>query len=653
LSGFTESLKRAEDEAVRILEALNATRDLEYFNVTAADLDTQEERLVEAAALHSLASAWVEDTEKSKSRGGAKGASDGGATPGDVSGGAALIPKLATLPHNLSDLDVILSLTVSASPAPNPVTLSHVGGVNLSAGGGLAPANPGIVSGKAGISSTTTTGAGDISSLGSIFSRRDISGSMTLGAGSGTGATANVFKTLTRKLKDLEIDSTVTQSYISDMHTLYSSALSTLAQEVAALKGGLKNISLQQNSQQPSLGMVANHFNATVADVELWEEEGEGGHSEMGGKGKKTARVPLDDGNDNSTSMLDKRPPATGGGCSRKSCVFDTRQGVGNCNGLMMINGTILEEEEWCGTVFSNNGEIESILLRLGEDIGNLTHSIHRMDIRQTAVALAIVRMLQEGGTAATLSPTGSIVRLEDALPFPSSTPTSSGLNNSQEEAIGGKLDANQPSIHVSNGEVEFKRDGGWVLSLSFFRRFLLRMGLSVMDMVEQTTPSLKKGREAPPFHNSSPASSSSDQIVSGVAAAALSASIESLQLQVASLQASLLLALIASALGLTFTIFLCFFLCLCFCLRATIGPSARKTTAKDSNAQSVDDINIVPTAANHLPSSPKLSTHPLSSTPDLIHPTLPELCSPRESIVDSERQKGEEKLDPPNPCID
>jgi hypothetical protein len=62
------------------------------------------------------------------------------------------------------------------------------------------------------------------------------------GGGRGAGGapvTTNVFKTLTRKLKDLEIDNSLIHGYLSDMHSRYTGAAGALARSSASVRSGL------------------------------------------------------------------------------------------------------------------------------------------------------------------------------------------------------------------------------------------------------------------------------------------------------------------------------------------------------------------------------------------------------------------------------
>lgn len=84
---------------------------------------------------------------------------------------------------------------------------------------------------------------------GSALGPGGLGGSGANGGGGGPGSragsgpvTANVFKALSTRLKDLEIDASVIHSYLSDMHTRYSGALAALGKQVEVLRTGLVSV---------------------------------------------------------------------------------------------------------------------------------------------------------------------------------------------------------------------------------------------------------------------------------------------------------------------------------------------------------------------------------------------------------------------------
>jgi hypothetical protein len=64
----------------------------------------------------------------------------------------------------------------------------------------------------------------------------------------GSSSSSNVFKALTKKLRDLEIDQSFTNSYLSDLRTKYTAAIATLSQQVELNRGAISAVSTEMSS---------------------------------------------------------------------------------------------------------------------------------------------------------------------------------------------------------------------------------------------------------------------------------------------------------------------------------------------------------------------------------------------------------------------
>jgi len=184
----------------------------------------------------------------------AGGVGDGLVVPHDE---LLLHPRLHQQAHSsspLASVAVSLASSLSSSAAgggslgftPSPAGLPSLGsGVPVPAGGAHHHA--------------TYRGSGMLPDLPLPPSSYASSGVSSSGSFGGTGA-VSVFKLLTKKLKDLEIDQSVVHSYLTDMAGTYSSAVGGLQGavegnrlELAQLKGNLTAVTVAQGAVIESL----------------------------------------------------------------------------------------------------------------------------------------------------------------------------------------------------------------------------------------------------------------------------------------------------------------------------------------------------------------------------------------------------------------
>lgn len=374
------ALENASDVSAAIVSSLfpfnvseldNATEALDFLNVTADDLDTPEERRVELEALQCLATAWE---EKSIDGG------DAGADRVECSVAASSAPVTSSSTARSAEVNgttaadsVSLAGDGGASSPPNGIAATAVPATHADDGGASSPPN------DIAAAAVPATHADDFAfaSLGTIGSRRAASGSAASGAaGVGTAATANVFKTLTSKLKDLEIDSSVTQSYLSDMHTQYGAAITSVTRDVADLRAGLEEV--VTNASRAILSSMTDDIAAL--------------------------RVDLDD-------LLTKLSLRSNDGAELTAL-----------HGGLRLPARMLDSDVAAAAAVALLAA-QPLLSGLNSSMSDLLSALHRVEVKQTALTLSLLRVLHDGGdVSAVIAPSGIILRREDATPSRSSS---------------------------------------------------------------------------------------------------------------------------------------------------------------------------------------------------------------------------------------